>query len=90
MSTITVTASNGKQYLVAAPRAYSTVSRGIVVAYPYWGTRNGRQFGASRVATTADTGKVGRELVAAGQRHYGADHDAMIAAVAAREAAEQA
>lgn len=76
---ISITA-NGKEYLVAAPRAYSTLDNVIGVAYTYFSTRNGERFGPIRTASTITKGKgVGAQLVAAAQEAYNADHDAMIA-----------
>lgn len=74
----TVTIDN-KTYIVHPPRAYRVISDQVVVAYPYWSTRNGDYFGASRVATTQSKGKVGRQLVAAARELFNVDHDQMIA-----------
>lgn len=76
---ITITA-NGKDYLVAAPRAYSTLNLGVLVTYTYFSTRNGERFGPIRTASSADKPKsVGGQLVAQAIEAYDADHDAMIA-----------
>jgi hypothetical protein len=80
-----ITTSNGKTYIVHPPSAYRTTRNGIIVAYAYWSTRDGDYFGPVREATTADKGKIGRELVAAAQAAWNVDHDAMIAAVESRE-----
>lgn len=69
----------GKDYIVGAPRAYETLRLGVVVAYHYHSTRNGKAFGAIRTASTASTKGVGVAIVKAAQEHFNADHEAMIA-----------
>jgi hypothetical protein len=85
--------ANGKVFSIFAPRAYET-TKGLVIAYNYRSTRDGlgeEEFGPIRTAISAAAPKsVGGQLVAGGQEHFNADHDAMFAEHARRkEAADQ-